>query len=101
MSPTKLKIRWRRSFKRSSIYQKQKQYVDAVVEYTQALRLSPQDAASLVNRGEIYLRHRNYRKAAQDFRSAILLDAAGRNLWSNRARSLVIAIKRSMEMKKG
>lgn len=82
------------------IYQKEKNFVDAVVEYTQALRLYPKDTASLVNRGEIYLRHRNYKKAALDFRNAILLDATGRNLWANRARSLVIAIKRNLDMKK-
>lgn len=82
------------------IFQKLKEYIEAVVEYTQALRLSPKDTASLVNRGEIYLRHKNYKKAAQDFRSAILLDASGRNLWANRARSLVIAIKRNLDLKK-
>ena len=41
--------------------------------------------------------HKNFKKAATDFRNAILLDPAGKNLWANRARSLVIAIKRSMD----
>jgi len=53
-----------------------------------------------VNRGEIYLRHRNYKKAAEDFKNAIVLDMSGRNLWANRARSLVIALKRSMDAEK-
>ena len=82
------------------IHQKQKNFIDAIVQYTLALRLQSKDTASLVNRGEIYLRHKNYRKAAEDFRAAILLDTTGRNLWANRARSLVIAIKRSMDLKK-
>jgi len=80
-----------------AIHQKRKRMVEAIVEYTQALRLNRRDVTSYVNRGEIYLRHKNYRKAAEDFRAAILLDPAGANLWANRARSLVIAIKCSMD----
>lgn len=80
-----------------AIHQKRKRMVEAIVEYTQALRLNRKDVTSYVNRGEIYLRHKNYRRAAEDFRAAILLDPEGINLWSNRARSLVIAIKCSMD----
>jgi tetratricopeptide (TPR) repeat protein len=80
-----------------AIHQKRKRMVEAIVEYTQALRLNRKDATSYVNRGEIYLRHKNYRRAAEDFRAAILLDPEGANLWANRARSLVIAIKCSMD----
>ncbi len=82
------------------IYQKLGRYVDAVVAYTRALRLNPKELCCFVNRGEVYLRHRNYKKAADDFRNAILLDPDGRNLWANRARSLVIALKRSLELHK-
>lgn len=80
-----------------SVHQRRERPVEAIVEYTTAVNLNPRDISSLVNRGEIYLRHRNYKKAAEDFRTAILLDQDGINLWANRARSLVIAIKRSME----
>ncbi len=80
-----------------AIHQKSQRSVEAIVEYSQALRLNRRDVTSMVNRGEIYLRHKNYRRAAEDFRSAILLDPSGFNLWANRARSLVIAIKRSMD----
>ncbi len=80
-----------------AVHQKRGRPIEAIMEYTQALRLNKKDISSFVNRGEIYLRHRNYRKAAEDFRNAILLDMSGINLWANRARSLVIAIKRSME----
>lgn len=80
-----------------AVHQKMNRPIEAIMEYSQALKLNPKDTASFVNRGEIYLRHKNYRKAAEDFRAAIIQDLAGANLWANRARSLVIAIKRSME----
>jgi predicted Zn-dependent protease len=80
-----------------AVHQKMNRPIEAIMEYTQAIKINPKDSASYVNRGEIYLRHKNYRKAAEDFRSSILLDLSGSNLWANRARSLVIAIKRSME----
>lgn len=83
-----------------SVYQKKKKFVEAVFEYTEALRYNNEDIASLVNRGEIYLVHKNYRKAAEDFRTAILKDPNGRNNYSNRARSLVIAIKRIVQLQK-
>lgn len=82
------------------VYQKLGKYVDSVVSYTKSIRLNPKELCCHVNRGEIYLRHKNYRKAADDFRNAIVLDPNGKNLWANRARSLVIALKRSMDLKK-
>lgn len=82
------------------VYQKMGKFVDSVVCYTRALRINEKDVCPYVNRGEIYLRHKNYRKAADDFKKAILLDAQGKNLWSNRARSLVIALKRNMDLQK-
>lgn len=83
-----------------SVYQKQKKYVEAVFEYTESLRFNGDDVASMVNRGEIYLLHKNFRKAAEDFRQAILKDPSGRNNYVNRARSLVIAIKRNLQLQK-
>ena len=83
-----------------AIHQKQGRTVQAIIEYSKALQTNSKDVATFVNRGEIFLRNKNYRKAAEDFRSAILLDTSGRNLWANRARSLVIALKRSLESEK-
>lgn len=77
-------------------YQKLKRYVDAIFQYTEALKFAPDDLNALVNRGEVYLRYKSYRKAAEDFRQAILADATGKDRFANRARSLVIAIKRSL-----
>ncbi|MFA4873745.1 MAG: hypothetical protein WC690_00220 [bacterium] len=80
-----------------AVHQKLNRPIESIMEYSQSVKINPKDIASFVNRGELYLRHKNYRKAAEDFRSAILLDMSGANLWANRARSLVIAIKRSMD----
>lgn len=77
-------------------YQKLKRYVDAIFQYNEALKYNPGNLNALVNRGELYLRNRNYRKAAEDFREAILTDMKGKDRFANRARSLVIAIKRSL-----
>ena len=81
-----------------AVHQKLGRIVQSISEYSFAVRLNKKDVSSRVNRGEIYLRHKNYRKAADDFRTAILLDPNGINLWANRARSLVIALKRSIEL---
>ena len=82
------------------VYQKLGRFVDAVYEYSEAIKSNKADMAALVNRGEIYLLHKNYRKAAEDFRSAILQDPQGKNRSANRARSLVVAIKRSLQLQK-
>lgn len=81
----------------AAIHQKKGRVVQSIVEYSKALQINSKDMASFVNRGEIFLRNRDYRRAAEDLRSAILLDTSGRNLWANRARSLVIALKRNLE----
>lgn len=80
-----------------AIHHKKKRPVEAILEYSRALQIDKADLTSYVNRGEIYLRHKNFRRAAEDFRQAIMLDPAGRSLWANRARSLVIALKRQID----
>jgi len=82
------------------VYQKGKRWIEAVANYTVALELNEEDVSCFVNRGEIYLRHEKFKKAAEDFRSAILIDREGKDLWANRARSLVIALKRNLQAKK-
>lgn len=81
-------------------YQKLKKNVDALYQYSEALKWDNHNLNALVNRGEIYLRNKNFRKAAEDFREAILTDATGKDRFANRARSLVIAIKRSIAREK-
>ncbi len=82
-------------------YHKMRKYLDAAFQYSECLKYDPDNTNALVNRGEIFLKHKNYKKAAEDFRTAILLDTTGRDVFSNRARSLVIAIKRTIAKKKG
>lgn len=82
-------------------YQKLDKDLDATYQYTQCLKILPDNTNALVNRGELFLKHKNFKKAAQDFRSAILEDKDGQDRYANRARSLVIAIKRQLAMKKG
>lgn len=82
-------------------YHKLKLYLDAAFQYSECLKYHSENTNAMVNRGEIFLRHRNYKKAAEDFRSAIMLDKTGRDIFANRARSLVIAIKRSLAVEKG
>lgn len=79
-----------------SAHQKLKRYADALFCYGQALQYDPGNLNTLVNRGEVYLRLKSFRKAAEDFREAILADKSGKDRFANRARSLVIAIKRSL-----
>lgn len=79
-----------------SAYQKLSLSIDAIYQYSQVLKVKPKHLNALVNRGEIYLRMKNYRKAAEDFRDAIVIDKDGKDVFANRARSLVLAIKRSL-----
>ena len=82
------------------VFQKLKKWIESLANYTIAIKLNPRDTVSLVNRGEIFLRHEKFKKAAEDFRNAIINDRTGKNPWANRARSLVIALKRSIDVKK-
>ena len=77
-------------------YQRLKLNIDAIFQYNEALKYDPKNVNALVNRGEIFLKAKNYRKAAEDFREALLLDQEGKDRYANRARSLVVAIKRSL-----
>lgn len=83
-----------------SIFQKKHKDTEAVFHYGQCIKKNVKEINAYINRGEIYLRHRNYRKAAQDFRQAILLDPSGRNKYANRARQLVIAIRENVKREK-
>lgn len=83
-----------------SVFQKKRKDTEAVFHYGQCIEKSPKEINAYVNRGEVYLRHQNYKKAAQDFRQAILLDPQGRNKYANRARQLVIAIKTNIAREK-
>jgi len=94
---------WNNSYYHSmmgSILQRQKRYGEAVAEYSEAVKLNPQDAVSLTNRGEIYLQHKKLDKAVADFDAAIALDPKKENKWANRARLLRAKIEQVAALKK-
>ena len=46
---------------------KQKKFLDAAFQYGECLKYDPENINALVNRGEIFLKHKNYKKAAEFF----------------------------------
>ena len=83
-----------------SILQRQKRDGEAIVEYTQALELFPDDIVSLTNRGEIFMKHGWTLNAKQDFEKAVRLDNTGTNAWANRARVLNAQLEKNKAGKK-
>lgn len=82
---------WNNSYYHSmmgSILQRQKRYGEAIAEYSEAIKLNPNDIVSLTNRGEIYMQHKIFEDAIKDFDKTISLDPKKENKWSNRARVL-------------
>jgi tetratricopeptide (TPR) repeat protein len=87
---------WNNSYYHSmmgSILQRQKRFGEAVAEYSEAIKLNPNDAVSLTNRGEIYMQHKLLDDAVADFEKAVSLDPKKENKWSNRARVLKAQIE--------
>ncbi len=72
-----------------SAYFKQNKLEQAIQEYTRAIKLHPDDIASLVNRGEIYLRIGKFWEASQDLKRAADLDPERKNAAAHRARLLM------------
>lgn len=71
-----------------AILQRQKRESEAIVEYTQAIQLKPDDLVSLTNRGEIFMKHGWMKQAKADLDKAIALDSKGTDRWGKRARIL-------------
>ncbi|HQO24410.1 MAG TPA: tetratricopeptide repeat protein [Acidobacteriota bacterium] len=69
----------------------------AVGEYNQAQALLPGDIQSLVNRGEIFLKHGLLERAAADLRLAVSRDPDCRHPAANRARLLLGLLKEAVE----
>lgn len=97
---------WNNSYYHSmmgSILQRQKRFGEALAEYSEAIKLNPNDAVSLSNRGEIYMQHKLFDDAVADLDKAISLDPKKENKWANRARILKAQVEqiRGGEKKKG
>jgi tetratricopeptide (TPR) repeat protein len=87
---------WNNSYYHSmmgSILQRQKRYGEAVAEYSEAVRLNPNDIVSRTNRGEVYMLHKVFDKAVADFEKAASLDPKKEDKWANRARALRMKIE--------
>ncbi len=87
---------WKNSYYHSmmgSILQRQKRYGEAVAEYSEAIKLNPNDMVSLTNRGEVYMLHKVFDKAIKDFETAAGLDPKKEDKWANRARALRVKIE--------
>ena len=70
-------------------FQQQNKFPEAIVEYSIALDLKPDDITSFTNRGEVYYELKLWDLAEHDFNEAIRLDAKGEDRWANRARLLL------------
>lgn len=81
-----------------AIYQKQKMYEDAVLEYTAALSLKEIEISSLVNRGECYMWLGRIEEARADCHAALQIPNLEKNPWHVRAK---ILLKRIELLEKG
>ncbi|OGQ48547.1 MAG: hypothetical protein A3I09_04850 [Deltaproteobacteria bacterium RIFCSPLOWO2_02_FULL_47_10] len=87
---------WNNSYYHSmmgSILQRQKRFGEAVAEYSEAVKLNPNDIVSLTNRGEIYMQHKLFDDAVSDFDKAIALDPKKENKWASRARVMKMQVE--------
>ncbi len=81
-------------------FQRKDKLPEAIVEYTVAYDVNPNDIVSLTNRGEIYFMMGIYEMAMGDFDKAIGLDPKSEDKWANRARMLREQIKLVKKRKK-
>ena len=65
--------------------------------FLRALKANPNEIASYVNRGEVFLRQGKVLEAAQDFKKAVDLDPQGKDPLTQRARVLAAAALETIE----
>ena len=83
-----------------AICQQMQQYDVAILRYSRALELFPQDINALTNRGEIYLNLGKFQDAAKDLKTAIDLDPRKKHPSANRARLLAAMATESLKVAK-
>lgn len=81
-------------------FQRKDKYPEAILEYSVAADLNPNDLVSITNRGEVYFKLGIFEMAGLDFEKAIALDPKGEDKWANRARMLREQIKLMRQQKK-
>jgi Flp pilus assembly protein TadD len=80
-----------------AIHQRMEQYDRAVVRYTLALKLYPNDVHALTNRGELYLMLGRFLEAAADLKKVLALDFQKTNPVANRARLLSVLATEALQ----
>jgi len=83
-----------------SILKQQKRYGEALVRFTEAISLNPVDIVSIVNRGEIFMKHGWLADAEADFTKAVALDPKAEDKWANRARIFLKQIEQIRKRRK-
>jgi Flp pilus assembly protein TadD len=81
-----------------AIYQRLGKTDLAVLRYSQAITLFPQDIVALTNRAEIYLSEGKFLDAAIDLKKVIGLDPENKNRTANRARILAAITSQSLRL---
>jgi tetratricopeptide (TPR) repeat protein len=71
--------------------------LEAVAEYSEALRFNIANSEALAGRGEIYLNQGRCEEGIKDLTDALKLDPQGERATTIRARSLLLAIKQETE----
>jgi tetratricopeptide (TPR) repeat protein len=83
-----------------SVYQRQNQFDLALLHYSNAITLFPNDVNALTNRGEIFVKLGRFQEAAEDFTKAIQLDPDRKDSAANRARLLVSIVQDALTLAK-
>jgi tetratricopeptide (TPR) repeat protein len=71
--------------------------LEALAEYTEALRFNLANSEALAGRGEIYLNQGRFEEGIKDLTEALKLDPQGERATTIRVRSLLLAIKQETE----
>lgn len=79
-----------------SIFQRQRQFAQALQQYNIALQLDANDLASRVNRGEILLKVGKQSEGMADLLAAVRADRTGKNPSALRAKSLLTAMRKQL-----
>ncbi len=80
-----------------AIYQHAELFDWAILRYTMALKIFPQDITALTNRAELFLKEGRFLEAASDLRQAIDFDPQKKHPTSQRARLLAIIAAKSLQ----
>ena len=70
---------------RGNYFRDNKIYDKAIIDYSELLRIKPNDGKAYVSRGKLYFDTKEYDKAFEDFNSGLKYDSEDKDGYSNRA----------------